>query len=74
MGIFAFLGHICLIYSLRYADASKLAPFGYFEIIPNIILGYIIFNDFPDVWTFTGLTVICLSGYYIFRRELILKI
>ena len=69
MGIFACLGHICLIYSLKYADASKLAPFGYFEIIPNIILGYLIFSDFPDIWTFTGLSVICLSGYYVFRRE-----
>ena len=61
MGIFACLGHICLIYSLKYADASKLAPFGYFEIIPNIILGYLIFSDFPDIWTFAGLSVICLS-------------
>ncbi len=73
MGIFACLGHICLIYSLRYADASKLAPFGYFEIIPNIILGYLIFSDFPDVWTFTGLIVICSSGYYVFRREVKVK-
>ncbi len=72
MGIFACLGHICLIYSLRYADASKLAPFGYFEIIPNIILGYVIFSDFPDIWTFTGLVVICSSGYYVFRREVLL--
>ena len=69
MGIFACLGHICLIYSLKYAHASKLAPFGYFEIIPNIILGYLIFSDFPDIWTFAGLSVICLSGYYVFRRE-----
>ena len=73
MGIFACLGHICLIYSLKYADASKLAPFGYFEILPNIILGYLIFSDFPDIWTFTGLVVICLSGYYVFRRELSLS-
>ena len=73
MGIFACLGHICLIYSLKFADASKLAPFGYFEIIPNIILGYLIFNDFPDTWTFAGLTVICLSGYYVLRRELYLS-
>ena len=73
MGIFACLGHICLIYSLRYADASKLAPFGYFEIFPNIILGYLIFNDLPDVWTIAGLIVICLSGYYVFRREIYLS-
>ena len=70
MGIFACLGHLLLIYSLRFADASKLAPFGYFEIITTIILGYYIFNDFPDMWTFLGLFIIISSGIYIFRREL----
>ncbi len=73
MGIFACLGHILLIYSLRYADASKLAPFGYFEIISNIILGYYVFKDFPDSWTFLGLFIIMTSGIYIFKRELNLK-
>ena len=70
MGIFACLGHLLLIYSLRYADASKLAPFGYFEIITNIILGYYFFKDFPDLWTFFGLFIIMSSGIYIFKREL----
>ena len=73
MGIFACLGHILLIYSLRYADASMLAPFGYFEIITNIILGYYIFKDFPDFWTFSGLFIIVSSGVYIFNRELKLR-
>ena len=73
MGIFACLGHLLLIYSLKYADASKLAPFGYFEIVTNIILGYYIFNDFPDLWTFLGLFIIISSGIYIFKRELVLK-
>ncbi len=70
MGIFACLGHLLLIYSLRYADASKLAPFGYFEIITNIILGYYFFKDFPDLWTFAGLFIIISSGVYVFKREL----
>ena len=70
MGIFACLGHLFLIYSLRYADASKLAPFGYFEIVTNIILGYFVFNHFPDTWTFAGLFIIISSGLYIFKREL----
>ena len=52
MGLFACLGHILLIYSLKYADASKLAPFGYIEIVPNIILGYYLFNDFLDIMDF----------------------
>jgi len=73
IGVFACLGHILLIYSLKYADASKLAPFGYFEIIPNIILGYYLFNEFLDIWSFIGLIVIISSGLFVIRREYLLK-
>ena len=69
IGFFASIGHLFLILSLKYADASKLAPFGYFEIITNIIIGYYFFNHFPDNWTFIGLFIIISSGIYIFRRE-----
>ncbi len=73
IGFFASIGHLLLILSLKYADASKLAPFGYFEIITNIIIGYYFFNHFPDIWTFFGLFVIISSGIYIFRRETIMR-
>ena len=69
MGIFACLGHLFLILSLKYADASKLAPFGYFEIVTNVILGYYFFSDFPHYWTWVGLTIIICSGVYISFRE-----
>ncbi len=73
IGIFACIGHLFIILSLKYADASKLAPFSYFEIVTNIIIGYYFFNDFPDKWTFLGLFIIILSGIYISRRENIVK-
>ena len=73
IGFFASIGHLFLILSLKYADASKLAPFGYFEIITNIIIGYFYFNHFPDLWTLLGLSIIILSGIYIFRREALNK-
>ena len=69
MGIFACLGHLFLILSLKYADASKLAPFGYFEIVTNVMLGYYFFGDFPHFWTWAGLTIIVCSGIYITIRE-----
>ena len=73
IGIFACIGHLFLILSLKYADASKLAPFSYFEIITNIIIGYYFFSDFPDNWTFLGLFIIVFSGIYISKRENLVK-
>ena len=70
IGFFASIGHLFLILSLKYADASKLAPFAYFEILTNIIIGYFFFNHFPDYWHFLGLLIIISSGIYIFRREI----
>ena len=73
MGFIAALAHGLIIISYNYSDASKLAPLGYFEIIPNIIIGYIWFSDLPDKYTVLGLLVIILSGVYVFRREQIIK-
>ena len=73
IGVFACIGHLFIILSLKYADASRLAPFSYFEIVTNIIIGYYFFSDLPDKWTFIGLFIIILSGIYISRRENIVK-
>ena len=69
IGVFACIGHLFLILSLKFADASKLAPLGYTEIIPNILVGYYFFGELPDNWTYVGLLIIILSGLYISRRE-----
>ena len=74
IGVFACIGHLFLILSLKYADASKLAPLGYTEIIPNIMIGYYFFSEIPDKWTYLGLFIIVLSGLYISRREQTSKI
>jgi drug/metabolite transporter (DMT)-like permease len=72
IGIFACIGHIFLILSLKYADASKLAPLGYTEIIPNVMIGYYFFSELPDNWTYLGLLIIILSGLYISWRQYLL--
>jgi drug/metabolite transporter (DMT)-like permease len=69
IGLIASVAHLFIILSLKYADASKLAPLGYTEIITNIIISYYFFHELPDNWTYLGLFIIVLSGLYIFRRE-----
>ena len=53
----------------QHAEASKLAPLGYFEIVNNILIGYYFFGDFPNKWLWLGLFFIVSSGIYISIRE-----
>ena len=73
IGLIASVAHGLIIFSFKYADASKLAPLSYSEIITNILIGYYVFSDFPDKWSFIGLFVIILSGIYVARNELVIK-
>jgi drug/metabolite transporter (DMT)-like permease len=73
IGLIASVAHLFLILSLKYADASKLAPLGYTEIITNILISYYFFHELPDNWTYLGLFIIVLSGLYISRREYLLN-
>ena len=63
------LGHFFLILSLNYAEASKLSPLSYFEIVNNVIIGYYFFGDFPNNWLWLGLLFIISSGIFISLRE-----
>lgn len=66
-------GHFLLILSFYFSEASKLAPFAYFEIVTNILIAYYFFGDFPDQWVWIGLTIIISSGAYITIREHLLN-
>ena len=69
LGLVAAIGHFLIILSFRYVEASLLAPFSYWEILMNIIIGYYFFGDIPDNWTWLGLFIIILSGIYILLRK-----
>ena len=56
-----------------FAEASKLAPLGYFEIVTNVIIAYYFFGDFPNRWVWIGLVIIVSSGIYISIREIVKK-
>ena len=66
--------HLLMIISFKYAEASKLAPISYFEVVTNTIYGYFLFNHFPDSWTIVGLGIIISSGLFVFYRERMLGI
>jgi len=61
--------HMLMTYALRYAPSATLAPLHYLEIVSAAALGYVIFSDFPNALTWTGIGVIVGSGLYIIHRE-----
>lgn len=62
-------GQFLIIRSLFLAEASIVAPFGYVSILFAAVAGMIVFNEYPDHWTYTGAAIIVLSGLYIWHRE-----
>jgi len=70
IGLVASIAHGLIIVSYRMSDVSNLAPLSYSEIITNIIIGYYVFSDFPDLFTFIGLFIIIISGIYVVRNQL----
>ncbi|GGD39051.1 DMT family transporter [Aureimonas glaciei] len=69
MGLFATVGHLLFVQAYRYAPASLLAPFSYFEIVSATILGLALFGDMPDLGKASGIAIIVASGVYIVWRE-----
>ena len=69
VGFWAAVSHMCMTYALKYAPSATLAPLHYSEIITAVILGYLIFDDFPNRVTWAGIAVIVSSGLYIIHRE-----
>jgi drug/metabolite transporter (DMT)-like permease len=70
LGLLGSMGHYLLIKAFELAPASMLAPFSYTSILWSILLGYVLFGNFPDEWTIAGVVIIISSGLYIIQREL----
>ena len=68
-GLAGAIGHLCLIRALRLAPASVVAPFSYSSLVWATLFGFVIWGDWPNLWTWLGAALIIGSGLYIFHRE-----
>ncbi|MBL4613624.1 MAG: EamA/RhaT family transporter, partial [Magnetovibrio sp.] len=70
--IVATAAHLAINRAFRAADASYVMPFGFVQIPFIAGMGFIAYNEVPDIWTWLGSGVIISSGVYIARREAML--
>lgn len=69
MGIMAGTGHYFLTIAYSQAPAAVVSPFNYTQLIGSAAMGFIVFHEMPDLWTWVGAAVIIGSGLYIGYRE-----
>ena len=69
MGVMAGVGHYFLTIAYSQAPAAVVAPFNYVQLVGAALLGYLVFGDIPDAWSWVGAGVIVASGLYIGHRE-----
>ena len=68
-GFFATLSHMMMTYALSLAPSATLAPLQYFELPVATLLGYWVFQDFPNALSLMGITIIIGAGLYMIHRE-----
>ena len=71
MGALGTIGHLCMVRAFAATEASIIAPFDYARLPFAALIGFIMFAEAPDLWTWVGGAVIAASAIYIAHRETI---
>ncbi|MEC9344644.1 MAG: DMT family transporter [Pseudomonadota bacterium] len=69
MGFIGGIGHYFVVKAFQHATVAVVTPFSYFQLVGATTLGFFIFGDIPDRWTWVGASIIVGSGLYITWRE-----
>lgn len=69
VGIIGTVAHLLMTWSLRFAPSTTLAPMQYLEIPVATVVGYVLFQDWPNPMAMAGILVTCTAGIYIIARE-----
>jgi drug/metabolite transporter (DMT)-like permease len=62
-------GNLGIVMAFRNTDVSVVSPFRYIIVVFAIILGYLFFDELPDIFALMGITLIAGSGLYTIHRE-----
>jgi len=69
MGVLSATCHFLVVAAFRYAEAAVLAPLIYLELVTAVVLGWLIFSEWPDLLAFVGIALILLGGLAIVATE-----
>nr|WP_111302051.1 DMT family transporter [Paracoccus saliphilus] len=68
-GSFLTVGYVSAVAAMRVGEISAVAPFRYTSLLAAILLGLVVFGDWPDLWTWVGSGLVVGAGIYTIWRE-----
>ena len=68
-GLVAFAAQWCLTQSYSVAEASFVSPVLFLRLPFTAAIGFVVFSQTTDVWTWTGAAILFASTCYMARRE-----
>lgn len=63
------VGYIAAVSGMRLGDIGAVAPFRYTSLLVALILGLVLFDEWPDFWTMVGATIVVATGLFTLYRE-----
>ncbi len=66
-------GYVFSVQTMRVGEISFIAPFRYTSLLVALILGFVVFGDFPDAVTLLGALIVVATGLFTLYREARLK-
>ena len=67
-GVFATLGQFGLTIAYSYAPAKDISIFFYTTVLFSAVIGFILFNETPDLLSYLGYIIIFFASYYMFVK------
>lgn len=61
--------YIFSIATMRVGEIAVIAPFRYTSLLWALLLGFVVFGDWPDPLTLTGAAIVVATGIFTFHRE-----
>ncbi|MFY0611202.1 MAG: DMT family transporter [Hyphomicrobiaceae bacterium] len=69
IGAVSSIGQLCNIQAFKAGEASAIAPLDYVRLIYALVLGFLIFDEWPEPRVFAGAAIIVAAAVYTLHRE-----
>lgn len=67
--VFIGCGYAFSVMTMRVGDMATVTPFRYSALLWALVLGVVLFGDWPDFWEVLGAVIVVASGTYALLRE-----